>query len=256
MEYTPEKIVIFTFLFIMTVGLMFILIVVLYRRQKNKLILAQERQKEVFDKELIQTKYEIREETLRTISWELHDNIGQLITLSKIQTNNLDGDPEAIQELSNSLALALKELRALSKSVNPEYLSSKSLSEAIKDELNRFDRLNFIETNFIQKGTEFPLNSKEEIFLYRILQEAISNTIKHAKATQLTVQINFEPNSIGISIKDNGIGFSSEQQNKGLGLQNMRKRAELIGADFEVNSTEQGTEIHIQYNRSNNGKEV
>lgn len=184
---------------------------------------------------------------MRNISWELHDNIGQLMTLAKIQAQNAKDKPEKMEEAASIIGNALQELRALSKSINPESLRSRNLMDALQHEVNRLNRLNFIKAEFKVTGKPFALNKKEEIILFRILQEFFSNTIRHAKATKLTLQLNFNHNHLNIRAADNGVGFD-KTSHEGIGLKNMQKRAELIQANLDLTSVKnQGTELNLIY---------
>lgn len=224
-----------------------VLLFVIFNNRKNKLIRQQMEEKKKFETELAESQIEIREETLRNISWELHDNIGQLLTLAKIQLQNSNNDPDKIDESVSILGDALRELRALSKSVNPESLKNMSLLEAINNEIERFERMNFIKTEFEITGTPFEIPQKEEIIIFRILQEFFANTIRHSRATELRIKIIYKIDELEIHSYDNGIGFDLNDNFNGIGLKNMNTRASLIGAKLTLNSTQnKGTELVIQ----------
>ena len=94
--------------------------------------------------------------------------------------------------MHNNLTNILNEVRALSKVTNPDYISQITLEDALKLEINRFNRLNYIESSLEIKGNSLLINSKAEIIIFRILQEFFSNTIKHSKATKLTVIVEYD----------------------------------------------------------------
>lgn len=224
-----------------------VLLFVIFNNRKNKLLQNQILEKKKFENELAETQIEIREETLRNISWELHDNIGQLMTLAKIHLQNSKSDPAKIEETVQILGSALQELRALSKSINPESLKNMSLLEAIHNEMNRFERMKFIHTEYKIMGNPFEIPNKEETIIFRILQEFFSNTIKHSRGTHLTVLVQFVDNKLIIHAKDNGIGFNENIDFAGIGLKNMKTRANLIDAHISINSSlTEGTELIIQ----------
>ncbi|WP_439127864.1 sensor histidine kinase [Polaribacter sp.] len=217
-----------------------------YQKRKNFLLLQKAEDKKRFEREIAETQIEIREETLRNISWELHDNIGQLLTLAKIQLQN--ASLENINEVSETITKGLTEVRALSKLINPEAIKNINLIEAIQLEIERFNRLNFIKSSLKIGGQEFSINKKASIIIFRILQEFFSNTIKHSKATNLNVNLDFNSNSLVIEAQDNGIGFSSELVSKGIGLENIKNRAKLIGAEaFFTSEKNKGTSLKIIY---------
>lgn len=247
MEQTNSEIVIIittVIVLFITVGI--ILLFTIFQKRKNNLLEEQEKAKKAFEREIAETQIEIREATLRNISWELHDNIGQLLTLAKIQLQNATKDN--IQDVSKTITNGLREVRALSKLINPEAIKNINLEEAIQLEIDRFNRLNFIEAALIVEGDKKPFNEKHSIIIFRILQEFFSNTIKHSKASKLKVHLNYKENQLLIEAQDNGVGFDLASKKEGIGLINIKKRIELIGATFNYNSEKnKGTSININY---------
>ncbi|EDP95779.1 ATP-binding protein [Kordia algicida OT-1] len=239
--------IIITFVFIFLVVVIITLFLVFIKR-KNNLLTEKQQAKREFENAIAETQIEIREQTLRNISWELHDNIGQLLTLAKIQLHQLTDSKEDISGVSETISKSLTELRALSKLINPDALKNIMLPEALQLEVERFNRLNFIEATLTIHGDEEIIDDKAEIILFRILQEFFSNTIKHAKASKLDVTLTYTPEKLTIVAKDNGKGFDKSQDklNKGIGLLNMKSRGKLIGAEIELDSAlEKGTELTI-----------
>lgn len=222
-----------------------------FQSRKTALILQQKESERILTKEFTESQIEIREETLKNISWELHDNIGQLLTLAKIQIQNITPETPALLETQEIISKSLSELRILSKVINPEFIKSISLHEAIDIEINRLNRLNFIKASFITQGDQFILDKKEEIIIFRMLQEFFSNTIKHAQASLLEVIIIYTKQSILFEAKDDGVGFDvSTSNNLGIGLQSMRNRGVLIGAEVNLKSElNKGTSISITYTK-------
>lgn len=230
--------------------LAFIIIVLLtvFVGRKNTLVRDQQQAKKAFEKELAESQIEIREATLRNISWELHDNIGQLLTLAKIQAQTVKEHPERIDEVVTTIGTGLNELRALSKLINPDVIKNLSIAEAVQMEIDRFNRLEFIKSTLTVTGTPQKINDKIEIILFRILQEFFSNTIKHSKGSNLDIQIDYG-GELYIEAIDNGVGFDSEADSfNGIGLLNMKNRANLIGATLEITSkSNKGTLLRINY---------
>ncbi len=241
------RVVAITLIFILLVIVIIALFLVFIKR-KNKLLTEKELAEREFENAIAETQIEIREQTLRNISWELHDNIGQLLTLAKIQLHQISGTHEGISEVTETISKSLNELRALSKLINPDALKNIMLPEALSLEVARFNRLNFIEATLTITGEEQIIDDKAEIILFRILQEFFSNTIKHAKASNLAVTLTYENKKLTIVAEDDGKGFnkSKDQPNKGIGLLNMKSRGKLIGAEIELESqVEKGTKLTI-----------
>jgi signal transduction histidine kinase len=242
-----EKVVLIisTFLVLFFVSALIILFSI-FQKKKNSLVEERKKIKERFEREITETEIEIREETLRNISWELHDNIGQLLTLAKIQLQ--DASKENIKEVSETISKGLAEVRALSKLINPEVLNNINLSEAVQLEIDRFNRLNFMEAVLIILGNEKEIDKKHTRIIFRILQEFFSNTIKHSRASTLKVSLDYQKEDLIIIAKDNGVGFLSEVKNEGIGLLNIKNRAKLIGAKSKFTSEKnQGTALEIHY---------
>lgn len=254
MEYREGEILIIAVVLLVILGSFLVLLFLIFLKRKNNILKSKAEAEYHFKQELIKTQVEIREETLRNISWELHDNIGQLMTLAKIQAQNAKDNPDKIEKVADIIGDGLKELRALSKLINPEYIKNLSLFEAVQMEIERFNRLNFIEASIeITNKPNLDLSSKHGVILFRILQEFFSNTIKHSRAEQLKVILDFKAPELLITAKDNGVGFVNRASNKGLGIENMQNRANLIGADLEITSTKnQGTCLKLKYNIKHN----
>ncbi len=231
-----------------TLVIVVIVLFTVFARRKNRLLQEQEEAKKAFDRELTESQIEIREETLRNISWELHDNIGQLMTLAKIQAQMAQEKPEMMAEVSETIGMGIDELRALSKLINPEALKSLSLKEAVSLEIERFNRLKFIEAQLTINGTVVPIEANTQIILFRILQEFFSNTIKHSKASTLKVVLNYSDSELTITAEDDGVGFEKSDDFMGIGLKNMKTRAKLINSTLTINSAKnEGTALHLKY---------
>ena len=247
MEQERDVILIISTVVIILINIFVVILVSVFQRRKNKLLKDQQEAKKKYESEIAETQIEIREETLRNISWELHDNIGQSLTLAKIQLQN--GSSENIKEVSEIITKSLNELRALSKLINPEFIKNIELKDALQLEIDRFNRLNFIKSSLSVHGEEKTINQKNSIIIFRIMQEFFSNTIKHSKATELKVQLTYQEDKVEIIARDNGVGFNQENiQDAGLGLKNIENRASLIGAKAKlVSAPEEGTQLVINY---------
>jgi signal transduction histidine kinase len=216
-----------------------------FKRKKNRLLNKQEEFGKNFHKELAKAKIEIHEAILNKVSWELHDNIGQLITLAKIQLQN-DNKKEEVKQILDKV---LGEVRGLSKLLNADSIKKMSFTEAIKEEINQFNRINYLKANFTITGEEKKLKNYDELIMFRILQEFFSNVIKHAGATTINVFLNYKHTELNILAEDNGCGFDPQNiKSKGIGLSNMRNRAKLIGAQYALKSQiGKGTTLELNY---------
>jgi signal transduction histidine kinase len=232
----------------------FVLFFVVFQRRKNQLLLDKINQQKQFDEELLKTQQEIQEETLNYIGRELHDNVGQMLVLATMQMNAVakvaqDDIKAKVNNASGALKDTLVEVRALSKSLNSDVIFNLEFDVIVKNEIERLNKTGLIEAKITVDGNKVNFeNKKDKIILFRILQEFFSNTLKYAKAENLDVTLNYLNNQLKISVEDDGNGFNMNSVEKGSGLINMQKRAELINAVFNLDSKEsKGTRLSINY---------
>ena len=237
-------------LFFVIFGIVFF---IAFQRRKNKLLLEKLKAEQQFEEELKNSKLEIQEQTLKNVSWELHDNIGQLLSTAVMQINILGNSlgekgTEALQDVRSLVGDSLQEIRSLSKTLNHEVIQNIGIEKSIQTELARFEKLNFLQPHFKVTGTSKTINPKEEIILYRIVQEFFSNTIKHAEAENLFVHLDYTKDSFTITIKDDGVGFEMDNVQANSGLLNMRSRAALVNATLDyITAPEQGVALILRY---------
>ncbi len=222
-------------------------ILLFYVFYKNKTRLLNDKEK--LEKEVSRSQLEIREEFMRNVGKELHDNIGQVLSTAKLQLSMSDSREENADSI-NLIAKSLDDIRNLSKVVDPDAINSAGLVESCKIEMERLDHFQHIQAKCNVLGTPHKLDKKIEIIIFRILQESLNNCIKHAKSSEIDLSLHFDNSNLKITLRDNGIGFDSSKIDKssGSGLRNMQHRAEMIGASFKINShVGKGTTIEIIY---------
>lgn len=237
-------------LLLTTFGIIFF---ITFQRRKNKLLYEKFEAEKRYEQEIAQSKIEIQEQTLKNVSWELHDNIGQLLSVANMQLNILSRTAEettlaSIKDIKEMVRNSLQEVRSLSRSLNNEVIDYAGLEVSVKNELVRFERLNIINSSFKTSGESVDIPKKDAIILFRIIQEFFSNIIKHSKADKLEVIFDFSAVNLRITVKDNGSGFNLEKVEKSSGLLNMESRAALINSDFELlSSPGEGTCLYLCY---------
>jgi two-component system, NarL family, sensor kinase len=204
---------------------------------------------------ILQTQLEIQEQTLATISQEIHDNIGQILSLAKLNLNTLLIQPAGKPKLDSTVQLvskAINDLRDLSRSMHGDRIAELGLHEAIAAEMKIVQNTGHFTTDMQTTGSIYRLTQQQEMVLFRMVQEALQNAIKHSLAASINVQMDYQPELLTLTVSDNGKGFSPEQlqaAQKGIGLKSMENRAALIGATFSITSpTAGGTTITIQLN--------
>lgn len=212
-----------------------------------------------FQQEILQTQLEVQNLTMQQLGRELHDNIGQLLSVLRINLNVLEemvedeGTKVQIAESNQIVEQTIVDVRALTKSLDGDFVKDFGLIDSLSHELQRIRKTRRYQTEITTSGTPYSLGYQHEIVLFRIAQEVINNALKHAAATTLHVSVGYEPTNFEITIKDNGKGFDyegimrNELSKSGAGLRNIQRRAELIGGKCVVESKiNEGTTVCIK----------
>lgn len=238
-------------IFFITGSLIFSILILSNSRKKTH---EQEKEKlqQQFREQILQTQLEMQEHTFNSISQEIHDNVGQTLSLLKVQLNILQQsqtlDMTLLGDASSCVRLAMGDLRDIAHSLNTKRVEQSSLTDLAGKELQKIKRLNMFETILETEGEEQPLKEKTKLVIFRIVQESLQNIIKHSKAKVVKVALNYDHQNVVTTISDDGIGFNlSELHGKaGLGLQNLLDRALLIGGDARIESfLDKGTKITV-----------
>jgi two-component system NarL family sensor kinase len=233
-------------------------------RQRELFLLQKQKEDEKFklqnefQQALLQSQLEIQEQTFKNISMEIHDNIGQVLSLAKLNLatadfNKLETVREKIDDSRNLIAKSILDLRDLAKSLNTDYVQVMGLANSTAHELEIIKKTGSFETNFEIIGEPYKLEQQNELILFRIVQEALNNIMRHAKAKTIEVKLCYDPKFFSLTVHDDGMGFdiSNLNQNRnnsrGLGIKNMSDRAQIIGAEIKIISEPgQGTTIDIK----------
>lgn len=227
---------------------------VVFLKRKNKLLLDRIKQQQVFEEEIAQAQTETQEQTLKNIGWELHDNVGQLLSFASMQLSILkmqvaDDVKVKFKDTTEALKESLSEVRALSKTLNNEVVLNIGFEKSITNELNRLKKMKFESAalEVIGDSTAFA-NRKHEIIIFRILQEFLSNSVKYSEAKNIKIILNYQPEQLLITATDDGKGFNINAIEKGSGLINMKSRAALIHATLDLSSKpDAGVRLELKY---------
>jgi len=249
-----ELIIITTLIFLLAPAFLLLYIFV-YNRRKKRHIEEKTQLKMVFDAELVKTQMEIQEQTMQTIGVELHDNIGQLLSLTSLTLNSieLDNPDKAQQKIGAAIELNLKsirEMRQLGKLLHGEQLVKQGLEEAIRSEISWIEKSGrFMVTYEVDGEKPAAGNPDKDLILFRITQELFNNVIKHSQAANISVKLSYPADEARLAIIDDGAGFdvgSLPDTQKGMGLKNIQKRAEIVGGQVYIQSQRgEGTCIEI-----------
>jgi signal transduction histidine kinase len=185
----------------------------------------------------------VQEEVFRSVSRELHDDFGQILTaigamLRRVEKQHPNCESctltRDVVEIKAVTQEALDKTRSFSQALHPSILDDYGLDRAIERHIAVFHKQTGLSIR-VEKSGITPVPEDKAIHIYRILQEALSNISKHARATHATVRLTFEPRALSLDVEDDGVGITAHQ-NGGLGLVAMRERAELLKASFTVSS--------------------
>lgn len=205
---------------------------------------------------MLQTRVEVQDQTMQSIATELHDNVGQLLSLTTLTLNsvNLNDGEKARKKIDNSLALvnkSIKELRELAKLLHGEQLVENGIGHAIDQEINWLNKAGSYELKINNQLTDLQITSpNKDLIILRLLQEIINNIIKHAQATDILIDSHLADHILHLRVAENGIGFNPEEirsKKAGMGLNSIYKRIEMINGKLILNSTPgEGTSISIE----------
>ena len=230
----------------------------LYKNRQAKYQREMESVIQHYNQEILKTQLEIREQTLKYIAEEIHDNVGQVLSLavlnlSAIDLNDIDKAHQRIERITGLVEKSVADLRNLSKAMDYENINQLGLAAAVAFELEMLEKSGMYKTRLVLSGQETKLTGSREIVIYRIIQESLNNVIKHAKANFVVVNLEYSPDCLMLQVIDNGMGIQPsdpdlhEFQKNGSGIRNMKNRAEMIGALLTVQS-EYGKGTSIQLN--------
>ena len=207
------------------------------------------RQRSELARQLIATQ----ESTLRHISRELHDEFGQTLTavgalLSRAEKQMPDGSAvrEELHEVRDIAQQTLENVRSLSQALHPVMLDETGLESTVDWYLPMIERQTGIRVHYEKSGASFPIDGGAGIHVYRILQEALNNIVRHSGSREAWVRLRFLTSQLELDVEDHGAGFESQKSKPGIGLVAMRERAQLLEAAIEISRLPQrGTLVRL-----------
>lgn len=230
---------------------MLLFFIVLYRKQQNFFLKEKELLEIRHSQILMENQLELQENIFTQISREIHDNIGQLLSLVRLNINTTDVKnlETKLSHTDEILGRAIGDLRNLSRNLNTNYILEVGLIVAVEKLLESLQKTGQFSTKFYANDLHLTLDNDKTIILFRIIQEIINNIIKHACATSVECLMKRDGNGIHIVICDDGKGFDIsilKQPRAGLGINNMIERAKLLPATIDIASKlETGTTFTI-----------
>lgn len=212
-----------------------------------------ENQKTLKQKEITEAVISAQEQERQEIGRELHDNINQILASSRLYLSMVEKGSEKNtsfwEETDNLINTAINEIRSLSHSMIPPSLYQSELMKALSHLIEKTSRPGGIAFNLVSENfDESNITDKHKLTIYRIVQEQFNNILKYACTKNVIVELNQDNEKIILSIKDDGVGFDTENKSKGVGLMNIKTRASLFNGEMViVSSPGHGCELRVVF---------
>jgi signal transduction histidine kinase len=230
------------------------IVVFIFQYRKRKVL--HEKEKVEIDKQhkvdLLNTQLQSQQQTMQHIGTEIHDNVGQKLTLAslyakQLSTNSSGETEKKIAAVGNIIDESLAELRQLSKTLTNPELANASLFVLLKEEAKRINASGICHVSISHSGSDIVLPQADKNILFRLLQEFIQNSLKHSGCRKISILLDKQEEKLLITATDDGKGFDTSVASTGIGLQNMRRRAEQLNAIYDLNSEAgRGTILTLQ----------
>ncbi|HYO21705.1 MAG TPA: PAS domain-containing protein, partial [Flavisolibacter sp.] len=204
-----------------------------------------------YKKLINQATVDSQEQERSEIGRELHDNINQVLTTTKLYLElaiaNEDMMKELVKKSSRNISSVINEIRELSRSLMDPTIGDLGIVDSINDLIENINLTRKVHINLqIDDSIENLLDRNQKLTIFRIIQESLNNVIRHAKAKLVTIFISVQDENVRLTIADDGIGFSNDSIKKGAGLKNITNRVYLINGNFRIDSKPgQGCQIKI-----------
>lgn len=221
-------------------------------------IIRQHRKRVKLYNDQLRMEVELLETERGRIASDLHDDIGPLLSAIKMNLHLLDtkdkNDLLIIGKTTGHIDHTAKRLRDISNNIMPYALQSKGLVTAVTELIDLLSSASHIQFSFKHEMSDILISKETEIHMYRLIQEVLNNTVKHANATSVHIHMYIDKKHCCIDIKDNGCGFDQQlviDKKKGLGLQNILRRTEIVkGKVYLETAPGAGTSYHFRIPQS------
>ncbi|GAA4341604.1 PAS domain S-box protein [Flaviaesturariibacter amylovorans] len=203
-------------------------------------------------KEIAKAIINTQEKERSEIGKELHDNVNQILTTTKLYIENIRYYPEQrdtfVEKSAALLQKAISEIRGLSKALVTPVIYDIGFRATLEELIEHYRNLQLFDLELHFEVDEAEIENGLRLTIYRILQEQLNNIVKHARARSVQIRLRRAGNALHICIADDGVGFDPRQKRHGLGLSNMMNRIEVFKGSFEIRSAEgEGCEICIRF---------
>lgn len=230
-----------------------IVFIIMYRKRKIIHDIEKAELEKLHQLDLLSTRLESQWQTMQHIGREIHDNVGQKLTLASIYAKQSEGKDSVqqgykLKEIGIIIDESLSELRQLSKSLtNPDAMQA-SLGELLSEEAKRINAAGVIFVSLSGNEVNAIFPPAEKNIFFRILQEFMQNSLKHADCRRVNIAIELDGQEFHITASDDGKGFDTTLTSSGIGLQNMERRSAQVNAELKLTSTPgEGTSLLIKW---------
>lgn len=219
------------------------------QKRKNQEIITLKREHQI---KTLETLIEGEEKERFRIAKELHDGVNGDLSAIKFKLSTLlEMNNTVIKEAITMIDNSCNQVRAISHNLVPPSLENFNLLEAVEEYCEKSDASYSQKITFQHLGDEVNMSKKEEINIFRIVQELVTNSIKHAEATKIDVQISCRNKIMQITVEDNGVGFDMNNvEDKGIGLKNIQSRVDYLHANLDIISNRKGTSTTVEIDRN------
>ena len=244
----------------LTATLLAILLTSLYLIRWNRRLFAQLGALSQQRSDLAQKLISSQESMLRSISRELHDEFGQVLTaigsmLTRSANHLSEGSPlrGELGEVRDIAQATLDNIRSLSQALHPVMLDETGLESTLDWYIPTVEKQTGIHISYLKSGQPFTVDGNAAIHIYRVLQEALNNVTRHSGAREAQVALTFLPDALELEVEDHGKGSDAATAKAGIGLVGMRERAELLHGTIEFKRPPQGgTLVRLRVPRQEN----
>ncbi len=210
--------------------------------------------------EIMDAMISAEEKERKRIAEDLHDGLSGLLAATKMQFDSVQRETETVRahpkfsHALQSLDNASGEVRRIAHNMMPEILMKYGLVDALSEFITNIRAAHHLNITFEHTGMQQGLTQTQELIIYRVLQELVSNIVKHAAATEVLIQLNITNDTLLVTVEDNGIGFNTKTANRsnGIGISNITSRVQYMGGDLKIDSMlGKGTSVYIEIELNN-----
>lgn len=231
--------------------------VLIYKKRLLQQQMKLQEERLAHQQQLLQSSIKIQDEERKRFAADLHDEIGGgissiLLSVERIKKEQAS-QPELVsksEKVRDQLNDLLQKVREISYNIMPPTLQDFGLHEAISDLCYSISESSLFKIHYEWNGSEKRLEFSQELAIYRIIQELLTNSIKHSEAKNVAITIENSDEKFELYVKDDGKGFNPETLHKGAGIKNINDRAAIIGAQLSLSGViGEGTIITLYLNK-------